>query len=102
MRNAALYLRKTNASPGALRPPPTSSIPTPFASTIPPNSPLDPSTSTTSNGNASAIGSMGEGELGLYASRIEARVLGDMMTTLEEIKLEEELKKQVMPVLEKL
>ncbi|WVN87275.1 uncharacterized protein L203_102453 [Cryptococcus depauperatus CBS 7841] len=74
LRQTVYFLRETRTSPQTLRPPLANLIPTPFASTLP------------SSGSALASGSTSKGdkaELGLYASRIEAHVLGDMEKALE-------------------
>ncbi|WWD21640.1 hypothetical protein CI109_106126 [Kwoniella shandongensis] len=68
LRQTVYYLRETRSSPQTLRPPPINSIPTPFASTLP---------------RSSGSGEIEHGaELGLYASRIEARTLRDMKDAL--------------------
>ncbi|WVQ79906.1 hypothetical protein IAT38_002006 [Cryptococcus sp. DSM 104549] len=78
LRQTAYYLRETRASPNTLRPPPADSIPTPFASTI----------STPGEGSAGANAQTGtrEAELGLYASRIEAKTLADMAKALRALR----------------
>ncbi|OXC66251.1 hypothetical protein AYX13_04973 [Cryptococcus neoformans] len=77
LRQTVYYLRETRSSPNTLRAPPVNLIPTPFASTIPslPGEGLD--------GHAT-----GPAELGLYASRIEAKVLKDMEEALGSLRSE--------------
>ncbi|KAK8847549.1 hypothetical protein IAR55_005408 [Kwoniella newhampshirensis] len=78
LRQTVYYLRETRSSPQTLRPPPIDSIPTPFASTLP-RSILTPGKEDEMAGDA---GGGGGAELGLYASRIEAKTLREMKDAL--------------------
>ncbi|ODO08548.1 hypothetical protein L198_00278 [Cryptococcus wingfieldii CBS 7118] len=80
LRQTVYYLRETKSNPNTLCPPPANNIPTPFASSIPSLTPASPSSPSGTRGDivddrqeATKVA-----ELGLYASRIEARVLSDM------------------------
>ncbi|WVQ75826.1 hypothetical protein IAR50_005459 [Cryptococcus sp. DSM 104548] len=74
LRQTVYYLRETRSNPNTLRPPPANNIPTPFASSVPASS----SSGTQDEGREGGQEATEGVELGLYASRIEARVLGDM------------------------
>ncbi|OCF30780.1 hypothetical protein I316_07588 [Kwoniella heveanensis BCC8398] len=109
LRQTVYYLRETRVSPATLRPPSAHNIPTPFASTIP--RPRQPSALTGSSGDASAQTGQEDGllkgdvdedgiedghgdvdgpELGLYASRIEGRVLAQMGDALRAMRAQGE------------
>ncbi|WRT64617.1 uncharacterized protein IL334_001550 [Kwoniella shivajii] len=75
LRQTVYYLHATRISPQTLRPPEINNIPTPFASTL-------PSSRHGSEGLKATEGDERGVEVGLYASRIEERVLGQMAAAL--------------------
>ncbi|KAK1921718.1 hypothetical protein DB88DRAFT_498985 [Papiliotrema laurentii] len=85
LRQATFYLHATKTSPSTLRPPAPTSIPTPFASTLPPSNPLLPAQSSIPPPPPGAEEDV-HPDLGLYASRIEARTLGSMVEILREMR----------------
>ncbi|WVR04758.1 hypothetical protein IAU60_001769 [Kwoniella sp. DSM 27419] len=86
LRQTVYYLRETRVSPQTLRPPPINNIPTPFASTLPLG---DRAAQRDDRSEASGSGS--EPQLGLYASRIESRLLDEMKEALVALRGEGQL-----------
>ncbi|WVF69632.1 hypothetical protein IAT40_004410 [Kwoniella sp. CBS 6097] len=91
LRQTVYYLRETRVSPSTLCPPEAHNIPTPFASTIPPFGSGSSSTIAVGANAGDGEEEQGDGngpELGLYASRIEARVLSEMGDALRAMRAE--------------
>ncbi|ORX34012.1 hypothetical protein BD324DRAFT_638027 [Kockovaella imperatae] len=85
LRQTVYYLLETRAAPQTLRPPPVNAIPTPFASTLPEVTSAS-TNSTTANGTDSEKSTSTEAELGLYATRLEARFLSEMVDALQRLR----------------
>ena len=114
LRQTVYYLWQTRASPRTLVPPPINALPTPLASTLPNSSQngigmgtavpeaaeasLPPDQVTEQDGSgrehrlpnqnpATVEDDRDEPQLGLYASRLESKVLSDMLALVERYKL---------------
>ncbi|WVQ69449.1 uncharacterized protein L199_007666 [Kwoniella botswanensis] len=73
LRQTVYYLHATKISSSVLIPPKVDNIPTPFATSLP-------------QPQSQNQGEQEQVELGLYASRIESKVLDDMLNALKAIK----------------
>ncbi|RXK40900.1 hypothetical protein M231_01748 [Tremella mesenterica] len=79
LRQTIYFLRQKKVSPSTLRPP--HQLPTPYAASLPPGTLLPgPQASKQLNESDEQV------DLGLYASRIEARILRDIIDTLRDWK----------------